>query len=700
MFYSNQILTSTQYGVSTIWLVATVGKSNQKRVNKRAIQDVNVPRACGKILDPGAPLALRLQGNLLYGVSKVFADQCGYLLSDTEKTQSDMMTFFRAMKSSHLDLPSTKTKRVSITLQDDPNFDPMSQLPPLDLGIIDTDWLAIPSQGSATKFSQMSPLQAYTSRRGSVNRHTSLINLELPPSSHSPGSYRLPAHLGQSSSPYAKLGDDFDDRPAFIPTQDDEFDAIAGIGLNFDGEGNLIEAIEEEPELPPFFGDMPSNVSMPASGAQPLQPLDDFLMMNEEQALPEAEAFPAAATQAASNENDRIVVLSDENGTLTTTETVQQAAHAKRRRVARNVSMIDEVISLPRSQQKHWLNHYADIMASETKRQDGTTAAQAKKNALAFVLQNDLAEVGLSFRATGVVHPLANTFSGWNVLSQLNPEAFGQPEPETPRRTSRRRKSEEAFGDEDPAAQEQQQQRNLRPRHDLDDPAETGRGQQAGETMAPPPPPAFPSQDDSYFEMGMDALPAMADQHSSSIMPWSRPGSAAPGSSIRGGGAAAPGSAQNTAPSPLLHRSTNLVAGLDRHSDPVVPATPSQVTLELSALDSLFMDMDAVINFDDAVYAGLDAASRGFLDYASKRAVLHGEDGESQQAGDRRRWVEFERIVSPMKHDGAVAAQAFLHVLALATRGIISVRQDNNADGTQAFGAIHVGIELSLSGQN
>lgn len=79
-------------------------------MNKRAIQDVNVPRACEKILDPGAPLALRLQGNLLYGVSRVFADQCSYVLSDAEKTQSDMMTFFRALKSSDLDLPPAKAK--------------------------------------------------------------------------------------------------------------------------------------------------------------------------------------------------------------------------------------------------------------------------------------------------------------------------------------------------------------------------------------------------------------------------------------------------------------------------------------------------------------------------------------------------------------------------------------------------------------
>ncbi|KAJ4145466.1 hypothetical protein LMH87_004315 [Akanthomyces muscarius] len=697
MFYSNQILTSTQYGVSTIWLVATVGKSHQKRVNKRTIQDVDVPRACDQILDPGAPLALRLQGNLLYGVSRVFADQCGYLLSDTEKTQNDMMTFFRAIKASHLDLPDTKTKRVSITLQDDPNFDPMSQLPPLDLSIIDADWLAIPSQGSATKFSQMSPLQAYTSRHGSVNRHTSHINLELPPSSHSPGSYRLPSHLDQSSSPYAKLGH-YDDVPEFVPTNEDEFDAIAGIGLNFDGDGNLIEAVVDEPELPPFFGDTPSNISMPASGAQQqLPPMEDaFIAMGEEQVLPDAEAFPAPPL-ATSNKNKQ-PALSDEGDTVTTTEVEQAAAApAKRRKITRHVFMADEDPFLPRGEQKYWMEHYVDIMATATRLRDGTAPAQAKRNAIAFVLHNGVANVGLSSRMTGgIVHPLAAPFSGWNVLSQLQPDVFGQPEPQTPRR-SRRRKSAEAFDDE--AAMEQEQQRNVRPRHDLDDPAETGRGQHADEMPPPPQPPMLPSQDDSYFEMGMDALPDMADHHSSSAMPWSRQGSAAPGSSVRGGGP--PGSARKAAASsPLLRKRTNLIAGLDRRSDPVEPPTPSQLVAlhNLSALDSSAVDVDPVLDFGDAAYAGLDAASQEFLDYASKRAVVHG-DVVAGTGSDRRRWIDFEYIASPLKHDGATAAHAFLHVLALATRGVVSVRQDNNEQGTQPFGAIYVGINLSRGGE-
>lgn len=91
-------------------LVATVGKSNQKRLTRKAIQQVNVPKACETIIDPGAPLALRLQGNLLYGVSRVYAQQCRYMLSDAEKTQSDMMTFFRVMDTSETDPNAGKSK--------------------------------------------------------------------------------------------------------------------------------------------------------------------------------------------------------------------------------------------------------------------------------------------------------------------------------------------------------------------------------------------------------------------------------------------------------------------------------------------------------------------------------------------------------------------------------------------------------------
>ena len=47
-------------------LVATLGsRSNSKRINRKAILDVDVPKTCGIIIQPEAPMALRLQSNLL-----------------------------------------------------------------------------------------------------------------------------------------------------------------------------------------------------------------------------------------------------------------------------------------------------------------------------------------------------------------------------------------------------------------------------------------------------------------------------------------------------------------------------------------------------------------------------------------------------------------------------------------------------------
>jgi hypothetical protein len=47
-------------------LVATLGsKSSLKRINRKQILDVDVAKACQTIVDPVAPMALRLQGSLL-----------------------------------------------------------------------------------------------------------------------------------------------------------------------------------------------------------------------------------------------------------------------------------------------------------------------------------------------------------------------------------------------------------------------------------------------------------------------------------------------------------------------------------------------------------------------------------------------------------------------------------------------------------
>lgn len=81
-----------------------------KRVTRRDIQQVDLKKACKKIIEPGAPIALRLQGNLLYGVSRVYHHQARYVLSDMEKMQSDMRTFARTMDVHTLDPAAPKPK--------------------------------------------------------------------------------------------------------------------------------------------------------------------------------------------------------------------------------------------------------------------------------------------------------------------------------------------------------------------------------------------------------------------------------------------------------------------------------------------------------------------------------------------------------------------------------------------------------------
>lgn len=80
-----QVLTSREGGIATVWyvltlpikpesqhsadidrLVATLGsRSSSRKITRKAILEVDVPKTCSIIIQPEAPMALRLQSNLL-----------------------------------------------------------------------------------------------------------------------------------------------------------------------------------------------------------------------------------------------------------------------------------------------------------------------------------------------------------------------------------------------------------------------------------------------------------------------------------------------------------------------------------------------------------------------------------------------------------------------------------------------------------
>ncbi|KAJ5973254.1 hypothetical protein N7481_010464 [Penicillium waksmanii] len=133
MFYSHEILTSPEHGVATVWLAATLGpKSTTRKINRKAIFDVNVPGACRVITNPEVPMALRLQGSMLYGVSRVFYQQCGYTLLDAQSMRDKMASMLRLLPGSDLDPNAGKAKPSSLILPYDPTFLPETGLPGLN----------------------------------------------------------------------------------------------------------------------------------------------------------------------------------------------------------------------------------------------------------------------------------------------------------------------------------------------------------------------------------------------------------------------------------------------------------------------------------------------------------------------------------------------------------------------------------------
>ncbi|KAG5936245.1 hypothetical protein E4U53_000259 [Claviceps sorghi] len=672
-------------------------ESSQRRLNRKTIQGVNVPKACQKIIDPGAPLALRLQGNLLYGVSRVFAHQCNYVLSDAEKTQSDMMTFFRSMNTSETDPTAGKTKRHQIMLQDDPQFDPLAMLPRLDeIMTYEIRSNLISTQESGHKFSQLSPLDRSAVPSACTSRRSSIVGLDLPPSSLSVGSYQLPGSLCHSS-PFRKAFQEAEAIQSDGPFADHGFDLdpIYGMGLEFDADGNLVSIMDPEPQLPPLRGTSPDPLhsagpTLAQVGRQTNQQMNEdldgegFVDLGEAD-LPDAEAF---AVQPAGGQarNANALPLNTETAEVERTSAAIHATHSRRSK-----KLFDQEIRVPRDEFRAWTENYAANMQSAARRRvKSTTLAKAKTNALRFMYSNGISGVGALQEDFGVQHPLAADFAG----AALKGHMLGLPvdmierPPET---RGRRRRSAEAFGEEEEAEGSERDTRNVKQRLDHGD--ELGRrGRQSidlGDELH--------FGDDSAPEVGMEAAPEMEDKNSSLVlMPWSRHGSAAPGSATR-----APGSAQKStaAPSPL-HGRGSIVGSIERHSDPAEEAF-QDMPLGSEPSSMLFGQGPEETGFDDAddpndtraPITGLDISSHDFLDYVTEQIHHHGTPrGDTR---DAKRWIRFEQLATPAVHSKMVAAQAFLHILSLASKTIITVEQDGSRD-KEPFGVLHIGYSAPI----
>ncbi|KAL7621560.1 R8 protein [Parahypoxylon ruwenzoriense] len=651
MFYSHEILTSRQYGVATIWLVATIGnRSSTKKVTRKAIQEVDVQKACGKIIEPGAPVALRLQGHLLYGVSRVYNQQCAYMLADVQKIQMHMHLFFKQFGTNQLDPDAGQTRPENLLIMNDPDFVPDMRLPRFDL-----DALVANSQATSKTSSQMSPPNTLLSGLGTPGPSFPIrLSLQNSASSAPQGS---PFGLqGLSSSQKPEGGEMF-------LNQEEELDGLGDWGMEIDGDGNIIELEEpaitkDEPELPPLPRIGGEEARKVHQDQQNIDEQGDFIMMDE--ARPGAPREPGVFSEHPPRD-DHDAFLDDHHRA------------PARRKIKPHIVQNDEETQISKETLREWQKDYLEICGVKSSRK--TVAVQARTNAMLLTFGLGLGNVGQNIGVPGMIHPLAREFSGDSLFT-----AFTGLEVPQPTHGRRRTSSEFVDGGE-------QNERRVRQRlsEDVD---QQGRGLEGGDVFD-----QGAERRLSSPEVGREAQAPMSDHPSSGIpLPWNRGSSAVPGSSVRG-------SAQKgrILSSPLGNRGD--VQDIVRYSDDA-PMGLGDDGIDIGGLQSLDSSFNAGLQTHgdqggeqkprEWKAPDIDAEAQNFLSFMDSEIRDNGERRLEEDFDEDRKWVAFDDVFIPRETPRATAAQAFYHTLCLASKGKVDVEQEE-ARPNESFGGIWVG---------
>lgn len=513
----------------------------------------------------------------------------------------------------------------------------------------------------------------------------SLITLELPPSSASARSYRLPSELGLATSPLAKPDRRSAELPEFHPfDHGDDMDQIEGVDLDFDADGNLIGILDPEQALPSLahvdetrenaLQPHPADAAYVGAPGSARGARQGYLNVGEDP-LPDAEAFSSCSSKMP-NQNKATSYFDISEDAETESTIANKGSRKRRRRRPALYALLDPIDRVSHREFRSWTENYVRNMVASRQQYRLSTPAQARKIALTLLYGNRIAGIGSRISISGISHPLAEDFSGSILKAHLHELDPDEIETDALSKRVKRRKSDE--GAEMKEFNDGMGGRNVRRR--LDEDAERGRGEEAGVGHE------LALGDDSMPEAGLDQPLPLDERHSSSAMPWSRPSSVLHGH----------GSAQKTrtAPSPL-HSRHSVIGSIERHSDP--PDAPIMASEAFDSGDTSLQFEGTVGTFEDGhdpvADLGLELSSLEFLDYAKQQATDGSMARNDEGAG--RCWIAFDRLADPAIHSKAVAAQAFLHILSLATSKIIVIEQDG-IEEKQAFGNIRLGLRLPV----
>lgn len=488
-----------------------------------------------------------------------------------------------------------------------------------------------------------------------------------------------------------------------------ELQALDDWGIEIDADGNIVPVMEE-PQLPRL--PQPENQQGTASLEQ-----DQTAIFDEQGdvVMSGVEIFhsdpPVAVEQGQEHQTqDQDQAQEEEVQEGAVEEEVNSGGAPIRvqRRRRRPILALDDHTKVTRQELKSWSTNYLANAEQSSQRRHGTTANEARKNAFNLIFGRGIGGVGFPTGIPGIPHPLAPRFAGEGLHACLLGIIATHPEGEdveTPR--GRRRSALEALElDQDDA------ERRVRRR--LSDDEDSQNSQHAQPQLL---------QDDDVFQPLLgddDELPPVeVGRRAGSILPdipsdvpWNRPSSQIPSSSIKGAGSKPP--SRQVSASPLHGRGSLLipVPDIERFSDdagPFVGGSDGFAPLHSGANS---FPSDPVLpggnknmqtqSTSQPMRTALDREGQNFLGYVESVAREKGHrtaDGQNSHSdnNDKKHWVEFDSLFEMEDRKRAVVAQAFYHVLSLATKNVVRVRQDGQG-GTEAFGTIHVGVDISMTG--
>ncbi|CAK7234425.1 R8 protein [Sporothrix bragantina] len=639
------VLCDKRYALSTVWRAGnTAIGARTTGLHRKAVLEVSVEKTCGTIKDPpGAPIALRLQGTLLYGTARIYQEQCRYVLNDSEKTQRAMAKLYNGMFDDKIDKNAGKTKSIQILLPNDPCFDlDLFQLPPFDFDEpLDGSFLSQDRQASWTNMSLKS--------RSSQN--TQLPQLMLDADSSASGSYAGGFRYSASGASVMP------DSPTPLAQRfnfQEEDNLLLDVGLFIDENGNIIE---EEPQTEPRLPDFPSRTAKVSSDNVIPMIMDDEDIFN-----------PDPAVQAALAGNSRSKALVDSSGvnpslithtpsspsTLSPSTVVSRQAHQKALRV--KVNFVDYVTQIPLSDYFKYVTNYSDNMektiekknlARSTRRAHDTTLH--RKVAQAFTFGRGIFCIANEVKAKYPEHPLAQMFSGEALAESVLGESLT---------------------------------RAKRRRVDLTEPSTPIARGHRGINLD-----GFDEEQD--IELGRMPGSALSDNPSLAL---NRPSSVLPGSSAHG-------SVQRSASAIRQHADGRLSSAgfpdspsfFERYSDgdmqlpPQLPSNGGDPFLPSVGSVGAAGARNGGGSVADKVQDGQgknnderagEELRNVSVFYDLVRNMVTDEGLSRPEISSTHRWVEFGDVVSPYKNNRIAVVNAFMSLLTLTTARKLRIHQD------------------------